>query len=389
MKKALVLIVVVVILSWLGLNTAAGVRKNQAAEVPWPSDLGRLQDMPKRFPPAAQNANATRLVELAAAADVELRPRTKNVSPKSSGSSAIAMRKALGDYTKVQLERTGDAIDAPPPAVAAYLATHDAAMSAVRDHLLRGQPIVWETNVTAGFDAPIPNLIGHMHLHRLFTARALEKARRNDPAAWEELRASWELNRGLWPRADLLSVLIATASGRMTNAAARKMPLPAPAWLAETFSYDYVSAMATAQQADAWTIQNAPALRRSVIDVLGTPLYVYEEAKALDTLQKYTAEAVRSKACDAHGPRFAAARASLVTTHAAVPNLIEAWHRLMRFRAELEATERVLQLRAGRTPSTKSQCSDGAWQLTANGFRFSRDITLPPDGLRFPLEYER
>lgn len=388
MKKALVLLVVVVIAGWLGFRAMASVQENRAAEMQWPSNLGTLDEVPKRFPPTRQSEAATKLVQLAAVAGVELRPRADAARAQATAKTT-EIRKALGEYTKAQLERPGDAIEAPPPAVASYLATHEAALNAVRDHLLSGQTLAWDSEVTKGFDAPIPNLLGHMHLHRAFTARAFAKAQAGDPAAWDDLRASWELNRGLWPRPDLLSILIAIASTRMTNVAARKMPLPAPAWLGEMFTWDYVGAVATTQQAEAWTIHNAPAGKLQLSDRLRAPLYMLEEANAIDSLQKYTEEAVRSKACDTDGPRFATARARLITKNPAVPNLVGAWQRLMRFRAEVEATERILQIRAGQMPSAKSQCSDGTWLVTANSIRFSRDIKVPPQGIRFPLEYAR
>jgi hypothetical protein len=359
-------------------------KETRAAQLAW-AGLGSVDGVPQRFPAAKPSAGAAKLVALAAAVHIDFGPR----DPARSAASK-PLSEAISEYLKAQLERGGDAIDAPPPFVATYLADNEKALDAVRDHLLSGAPVTWESNVREGFDAPIPNLLGHMQLQRILAARALDKARRNDPAAWNELRASWELNRGLWNRPDLISILIALATTRMSNAAARKMPLPAPAWLDETFDFDYLHAMAASQQAEAWTIRHATPGQRSIGDMVRAPWYAQQGADALATFRTYTDAAVRAKACDADSSQFAIARAAMTqTNNVAVPNLIGAWHRLMRFRAELEATERVLQLRAGQTPSPQSQCSDGTWQVTANSIKFSKDVKVPPPGIRFPLEYVR
>lgn len=396
MKKALALLAAVAMLAVIGSLGVLGyvrMRENRAAETPWPGDLGPLDSAPKRFPVAEQSAGATKLVQLASAAHIDLAPRERRgnvaIASKPADANASAVRAAIGEYVKTQFERSGDAIDAPPPLAEQYLAENEQALDAVRDHLLGGTPIVWETKLSEGFDATIPNPAGQMSLQKVLAARALDKARRNDPAAWDELHASWELNRGLWQRPDVISIHIALASTRMSNAAARKMPLPAPGWLQETYSFDYLGALAAAHQAEAWVIHQGTPGRRSVSEIVRTVSYRLQGAEYLDVMRKYAAEAARSRACDSISPQFDTARESLVTMHLAIPNLISGWHRLIRFRAEREATERVLQLRAGQMPSTKSQCSDGSWQLTSNGIKFSRDIKIPPPGIRFPLEYTR
>lgn len=382
MRKALLSVVAVAILGligWLSVRSYARICEDRAAGMPWPGGLGRLDAVPKRFPVTEQSAGATKLVQLASAAQIDLAVRERLGTAKPPDARFEAARTAISDYVKTQFERSGDAIDAPPPPAAHYLAENEQALNAVRDHLLSGTPIVWETNISEGFEAPIPNSAGHMNLQKILAARALDKARRNDPAAWDELHASWKLNRVLWQRPDLISIVVATASTRMSNAAARKMPLPAPAWFQETLTFDYLGAMAASQQAEAWMIHRAMPV---------TVSYRLQGAEYLDVMRKYTAEATRSRACSSISPQFNTARESLVTMNVAVPNLIGAWHHLLRFRAELEATERILQLRAGRTPSTRSQCSDGTWLVTANAIRFSRDINVP-QGIRFPLEYAR
>ena len=227
MKKALLFTAAIVVIVLVGSSCLYGyfaTKEKRAASVPWSAGLGSLDDAPRHFPLVTQSAGATKLVALASRAHIDMVPRyhardtDKAMKPNEQGAD---VRKALGDYIKEQFERSGDAIDAPPPLAAHYLAENDAALNAVRDHLLSGAPIAWDTNVREGVDQPLPNLLGIMHLQRALAARALDKARRNDPAAWDDLHASWELNRSLWHRPDLISILIALATTRMSNAAAR------------------------------------------------------------------------------------------------------------------------------------------------------------------------
>jgi hypothetical protein len=394
MRKALlavVALVVIVVGGWFAVRAYATTREHRAAAVVWPAHLGSLAEVPKRFPDTEQSEGATKLIALANAAHVDLAPRVRSQTPETKRDPMQATRKAIGEYVQAQLERSGDAIDAPPPAVAQYLAENAAALDAIRDHVLSGAPIVWESKLSKGWDAPIPNLAGHMTLQKIFAARALDKARSKDASAWEDLRASWRWNRGLWSRPDLISLLIALASSRMTNAAACKMPLPAPAWLGETFTFDYAGPMAAAQQADAWIIHRGAERSLPWREKLREAEYRRQSAEYLDVMRTYTDEALKSKACDAASPEFATARASLSASKelAAIPNLVAVWQRLIRFRAELEATERVLQLRAGQMLTVNSRCSDGTWQLTPNGMKFSRAINVTAPQLNVPLAYTR
>ena len=389
MKNAVLIVLAIIIAAFLAVWCVGTVKSHRAADDEWPSNLGTLDEVPKRFPPTEQSAGATTLVRLASAANIDLRTRTREDStrPSSSGKE-LALRKAVGEYITTQFERAGDAIDAPPPIVAEYLVANELSLNAVRDHLLSGAPIVWETKVSEGFNQPIPNLLGHMNLQKRLMARALDKARRNDPSAWDELHASWQLTRDLLKRPDLMSTLIAIASARMSNAAARKMPLPVPAWFSETLSYDYAKAMASAHQVDAWTIHATKSGHRSISDYLRAPLYAYQEADALNVFRDYAMQVINSKACDA-GSETYTANVSFLPAGMALPNVLASWKRVLRLRAELEATERVLQLRAGQTPSEKSACSDGSWQVTPSSIKFSRDIKVTRPSLQVPLQYTR
>ena len=314
----------------------------------WPLGLGTLDSVPARFPASQQNEPATKLVALASAAQIDVAPVVTR--RRAARSSNVAARLAIADYTKKELARPG-AIDAPPPAVVNLLAATATTMDAVRDHLLSSQPVVWPVDVTKGFDGPMPNLLGHMHIQRLLIARALDKARVGDPAAWEELHASWQLNRGLWGRPDLMSNLIAVASTRMANDAARKMPRPAPAWLAEMRTFDYVRPMAAAHQAEAYAYEHgARAGSRSVRSFLAAPLLRLQALAGAETMRLYVTAAVSADTCDTESAKFAVARAIIMTPPRswlpirmfAMPNILGAWDRMLKMRCEIAATQRAV-----------------------------------------------
>lgn len=91
-------------------------------------------------------------------------------------------------------------------------------------------------------------------LARLLIARALIRGRSGDPDVWDDLRAVFKLERSVQSRPELISQLIALNIARAVNAVAWKMPLPAPAWLAELLATDYRRLLLRGMQHDAWLI---------------------------------------------------------------------------------------------------------------------------------------
>ncbi|HET8775566.1 MAG TPA: hypothetical protein VFP80_17335 [Thermoanaerobaculia bacterium] len=345
------------------------------ANRPWPLGLGVVADAPKRFPSVKDNAAATQLLQLADEADVDLR---QSGARRGRRGMREELRDELSDYVRAQLERSGDAIDAPPPDVAGDLAENAKPLDAIRALALSGTPIVFEADIRRGGisgrergregepdPVPIgPDIYALQHLHRVFVARALIAARDGSPAAWDELRTAWELTRPEWGRPESAAVLGASTAARMVNGAARKMPLPPPAWLAELDTFPYERHLAAAQQAEAWR-SRSPALT--------------------ERLRGMAAEALQVKACDAASPQFQAVRKKLGAR--ATPNLVDDWARLLRFRAEREARRNVLRIRAGQPPVPDTQCSDGTWTLTPSSFQFTREAPVERPHINYPLAY--
>jgi hypothetical protein len=380
-------VVAVAVLAWV-VSAAGGdyVAKRSAAKA-WPATLGSLTAVPKRFPVQEQNAAATKLVQIAAGAGVNVAPLEPGKKRRNLHRDATdRLLTEIGLYVTAQLERPGDAIEAPPEDVARFLETSDAQLTAVRHHLIHGGELQWASDVSRGASAPVPNLLGHMNLQRLLMARALDRARSGNLAAWDELHASWELSRGLWGRPELISNIIALASARMTNAAARKMPTAEPpAWFMATRTFDPLKPIIAAHQVEAWQMHEAKpydgGLAVEVQRALVWPMDRFEVAEAIDQTRQYVEAVERSGACDA---RNVPAKLS-----ADQPNIASVYQRALRLRVEMEATDRVLALRRGETPSTQSRCTDGSWVVTPTSVKFSSELKLQKPTLHVPLEYSR
>jgi hypothetical protein len=347
------------------------------ASRPWPLNLGKVADAPKHFPPTKDNEAALKLIQLASDAQVDLRGTR---SRRGVGGVRDDLREVFTEHVRKSLEEPGDAIEAASPEVTRYLTDHAAALDAIRDLALSGQPIVFESDIRHGLDRPAPpegeqpaepkplgpNIFGLQQLQRAFVARALTLARNGDPAAWNELRAAWELTRPLWSRPEPGLMLGASTVARMVNAAAGKMPLPAPAWLAELDTHPYELRLIAAQQAEAWREKNPGLAER---------------------LRGMAWAILEAKACDTSSEQFDAVREKLGAR--AEPNLVRDWSRFLRFRAEREARRNVLLLRSGQPPVPTSQCSDGSWEVTPTSFRFTREIKVEYPQIDYPLEYRK
>lgn len=371
--KTLLLWLVALVVCVLAVNfIGSSVMETVTRDPEWPGGLGKLSEMPKRYPPVAESAAAKKLVRLASAAGIELR---RGVNEEGTASGWDERRKAMQAYLSTQLERSGDAIDLPPAEVTQWLIRNAAALDAVRDHLLSGAPIVWPSDLAKVRELEGPNLRGHNHLNRILIARALLLARQGNRAAWDELHAAHELNRALWSRPSFFSARSALSASRLTNGAARKMPIPSPGWVAEFLAFDYEGALWRAHQAGAWHMRYGDEIGPG--RVLG--------ARQVETQRRITEAMMGTNACDTASPGFEPVLDKLKWRKSS--EAISGWQTLLRFRAEREATQGVLRLRSGQIPQRTSRCGDGSWEVTPTSFKFTRDVKVTPPAVKIPLEY--
>jgi hypothetical protein len=152
--------------------------------------------------------------------------------------TALPKNEAVDDFVRRETARDELTIGEPP-------ALPD--VSAIRELLLH-EPIVWERHVQFDHADAATRRAVQMTMARALVASALTKARADDPAAWEDLHAVWNLARTLDGHPQMMAQTAALSMARMVNAVAWKMPLPAPAWLGELQEHDYVRPLLEAFQ---------------------------------------------------------------------------------------------------------------------------------------------
>ncbi len=341
MKKALLVVSAVALVAWVAVALVRLVVSRFWAEDavatsaarPWPGGMGTLESVFDRFPPLQANDASRKLTALA------------NALPKNEAVDDFVRREiAIGEVTIGQ-----------PPALPD--------VSAIRELLLK-EPIVWERHTGIGTPETEARRAMHLTVARALVASAVAKARANDPAAWEDLHAVWNLARTLDGHAQMMAKTAALSMARMVNAVAWKMPLPAPAWLSELQERDYVRPLLEAFQYQAASYWEDGA---RIFPTMWLARSVEHDRLIAEELFKATQ-------CDVN------ARPNELGT-----DLTSVWRRAFRHRAEREATANALRVRERKPIETKSACSDGTWSFDGTTLRFSREIPSSTSEKPMPL----
>jgi hypothetical protein len=374
--RKLLLVLTILLLLWGGVLLLGRTVEQRQLNAAWPVGLGPVESVPQRYPDHPMNASAQRLVALAGAAGIDLVPGAER---RRMPIDAVA--KEIHTYVESEMAHAGTAPVAPPPQpVVAYLARRDAVLNELQQHLITAPVAEWPQKIAAADEAPLPNLMGQMQLVRVLVTTALLKR------DWNALHAGWKLEQQLHSRPELISQLVGIAMVRMINAAARSMPLPEPAWMAELRARDYKRATLAALQAESWTAQQiyagsgrtaGPYLRMSWADLNAG----YIEAVG--------AMATGSECAVGGGDLGKRVVGNLAWWNQigkmAVPNLGAAFHRVARLRVELEATEKLALAKQGRFDG-RSRCSDGAWTIEKNVLRFTKPLPRLDVDFRIPID---
>jgi hypothetical protein len=329
MKNALIIIIAAItLLSLFFLSFRDEGAVSMSAAQPWPGEMGTLESIADRWPRVEPNEASIKLTSLA-----EALPKNDN---------------ALDDFVAREIQRSELTIGEPP-------ALPD--VLAIRDLLLR-EPISWERHDEIGEPRAIATRALQMTMAKALIANALEKARANTPAAWDDLQAVWRLARSLDGHPQMMAQTAALTMARMINAVAWKMPLPVPTWLDELQARDNVQRLLDAFQ------HQAESYRKSQ-RIFPTKWL----ASSIDHDRKIAEDLVRFTGCDVNTPMN-----ELGT------DLTSLWRRAFRYRAEREATANALRVRSRKSIEKSSRCSDGSWTFDGTTLRFSREIeTVSPD----------
>jgi hypothetical protein len=338
MKKALLVISAIVLLAALLIWVATWFRTPEAvatsAAQPWPGGMGTLDSVAKRFPPLQANDASRKLTALA---------------------SALPKNEAVDDFVARQIER-GDLTIGGSPALPE--------VSAIRELLLR-EPIVWQRSREGIGDPSMTAMRAlQMTVARTLVASALTKARANDAAAWEDLHAVWNLARSLDGQPEMMMQTAAFSMARMINAVAWKMPLPAPAWLAELQARDDVRRLLEAFQ------YSAASYWEDGARIFPTKWL----AGSVEHDRLIAEELLKISHCDV----------SMRENELGV-DLRFVWRRAFRYRAEREATANAMRVREGKSIEPASRCTDGGWTFDGTTLRFSREIATGAPDRPMPL----
>lgn len=336
MKKLLIVVVAVALVIWVvSWFRVPGAVATSAAQ-PWPGGLGTLDSVAARYPPQQANAASAKLTALA------------NALPKNE---------ALDEFVAREISRGELPIGAPPPLPD---------VTAIRELLLR-EPIVWEREggiAEVGSAGASARRAVQMTAARALVASALAKARATDPAAWEDLHAVWKLARTLDGDPQMMAQTAALSMARMINAATWKMPMPAPAWLAELQERDSVQPLLAAFQYQAASYWQDGA---QTFPTKWLATSVEHDRRIAESLFPLTR-------CDVHAPM-----------NDLGVDLASVWRRAFRYRAEREATANALRVREGKPIQTASRCTNGTWTLDGTTLRFSHAITTAAPDRPMPL----
>ena len=333
MKKLLVFVAVIALILWVvsWFRTPEAVATSAAK--PWPGGMGTLESAADPLPPRHANAASAKLVALA------------NGLPKNE---------AVEPFVAREISRKELTIGKSP-------ALPD--VSAIRELLLH-EPIVWERHEEIGHAGTQAMRAVQMTVARALVASALTKASANDPAAWDDLHAVWKLARSLDGHYQVMEQTAALGMARMINGTAWKMPLPAPAWLAEVQERDNVRPLLEAfqrQTASYWKSGASIFPTKSLADSVEHDRLIAEEL-------------VKTTRCDVS-----------VRMNDLGADTASVWRRAFRYRAEREATANALRVREGKPIEPTSRCSDGAWTFDGTTLRFSREIVTGTPDRPMPL----
>ncbi len=328
MKQALIVVVAAIVLvAWLFLWFRNEGAVATSAARPWPGEMGSLDKVDNRWSSLEANDASVNFTTLA---------------------KALPKNEVVDDFVEREIAR-GELTIGEPPALPD--------VSAIRE-LLLGEPIVWQRQVE--FDnTVVAEMRGvQMRVARALVASALTKARGNDPKAWDDLYAAWQLARSLEQHPQMMAQTAALTTARMINAVAWKMPLPAPAWLGELQARDHVRTLLEAFQYQvAWYSKDGAWFPTKWL------------ANSVDRDREIAEALFKETRCDVNTPMN-----DLGT------DLSSVWRRAFRYRAEREATANALRVRVGKSIDTGSRCSDGEWTFDGTTLRFNREIaTAAPD----------
>lgn len=200
MKTALlVLFGAVLALTILGAAWWAwGLRRDERLREVWRQEIFEGLEPSERFPPRQRNETALAVEGLAAemGLDFSVGDRAAAVPSDEASRRWDRAKEFLEEHQWALRASTVDRTPPLNPELAAFVEEHEESLARLRDLLLSGDPPRWEFDIELGAEAPVPNFIAQLQLHRLLQVCA-HRAREvgDEAAATAFLEAAWKLGR--------------------------------------------------------------------------------------------------------------------------------------------------------------------------------------------------
>src|ERR1035441_4454911 len=356
-------------LVWFGAGSIRAARRARTVETAWAGSFGPLESITAKFPAHPTNAAAHALEESARSLGIELRPRGEQPVEDEPGrpkkSELDGVRAQLEKWVDHEAAKAAGLPDAPPATVAAYFASHAAALDAIEKSLLGGPAPDWAVDLAKLHAAPAPNVLGHMQLARVLVGRAEARAAAKDVRADESLLAAFAFTGALRGRPEVASQGVSIAATRLELGAVRRIPVDAAAWRERLKTLDPRGGVLTALRHSAWVDHeaangllrvklNAGPLSGRIAALVGAWRERVEAAAVLDAWRA-TIDAAAQRPVAGPEPRFLCEtfqqtlRRGGVRKALPIPNFIELWHRANIAALEIRKTDEILAARTTRT----------------------------------------
>ncbi|MDH3283344.1 MAG: hypothetical protein OEQ13_01280 [Acidobacteriota bacterium] len=351
----------------------SGIANRKKADViaAWDGSLGTEDEIFERYPHVEANTAALDIERLSAVLGVDIAPKQYDgrARPTDERSREYGrVKPQVANFLQKSLSRPGAGLSTPPETLAAFFEAHDEEIGALRSVLAAGDLPRWEMHVEELWEAPIPNLLGHITLQRLLLAHALVSAAGGDrDTALADLDASWRLNASLRDSPILISQLIAVAVARMQVGMLRHVDGVPASWRERLAEHDHRASLMESLRYEGWiwTKFDDPELIGMESTLQRVALRVaqpYVRYCLFDTSDRWRhaierlAEGgqpcgVPTNQAELHDP----APGWNIMERIVVPNLLGAVDRVARLEIDIELTDRWLALQQLRDENR------GAW----------------------------
>jgi hypothetical protein len=376
----------------------------------WTATGGSLMGFGARFPTQETNEAAQDLEETAARIGIDLVPKAE--APNRERGEFDAYRKTsqmVKEYGNAQVENK--TLDQPSPELMEFLIVHEDEIRKAAEQLLSASPR-WTSDVAKGFDAPMPNLLGHINLNRVLVAAALHEAsQRRHGEAWRLLEAADRLADSAERRPDTLSILIGISEKKLITGAVRLLEPPVPDW-AIAPDLDQKGNAVLALQGEAYQVavffeeagvselltkipNQKPNIGQRLVSALISPYVLFGGANTLHAYKLIVDDVASGDPCASSPPitPIIADWNVFGKAYMGDANYAVEWGRLNEYLVHHAGTRLILQLKSGVSPDSVNPCREG-WTHAAQPdgttlVRYEKPLDPPQrsGAIKLPTEY--